>query len=159
TMEIAGPEPIRMDEIGRRFLSATQDSRKVTTDVHALYFGTELNDQSLVPAGKARLGSLHFAEWLNRATTQNTATEKRSAPASNLSGNAAKGVALFLCGIIFAALPLRDAAADGSTTDKSKVAATTEPKEAKLTQLFSKDLTDLPGKEGLMLLIEYPPGS
>jgi quercetin dioxygenase-like cupin family protein len=39
------------------------------------------------------------------------------------------------------------------------VATTTEPKEAKVTQLFSKDLTDLPGKEGLMLLIEYPPGS
>ena len=41
----------------------------------------------------------------------------------------------------------------------SEMAATTEPKEAKLTQLFSQDLTDLPGKEGLMLLIEYPPGS
>ena len=39
------------------------------------------------------------------------------------------------------------------------MAATTDPKEAKLTQLFSKGLTDLPGKEGLMLLIEYPPGS
>src|SRR6201997_5192056 len=31
--------------------------------------------------------------------------------------------------------------------------------EAKVTELFSKDLTNLPGKEGLMLLIEYPPGS
>jgi quercetin dioxygenase-like cupin family protein len=31
--------------------------------------------------------------------------------------------------------------------------------EAKLTQLLSKDLTDLPGKEGLMLTVEYPPGS
>ncbi|HJZ62988.1 MAG TPA: cupin domain-containing protein [Candidatus Acidoferrum sp.] len=33
------------------------------------------------------------------------------------------------------------------------------PKEAKVTPLFSKDLTDLPGKEGLMLVVEYPPGS
>ena len=41
----------------------------------------------------------------------------------------------------------------------SAMAATAEPKEAKLTELMSKDLTDLPGKEGLMLLIEYPPGS
>jgi quercetin dioxygenase-like cupin family protein len=39
------------------------------------------------------------------------------------------------------------------------MATTTEPKEAKLTELMSKDLTNLPGKEGLMLLIEYPPGS
>ena len=41
----------------------------------------------------------------------------------------------------------------------STMAAETEPKEAKVTQLFSNGLTDLPGKEGLMLLIEYPPGS
>jgi quercetin dioxygenase-like cupin family protein len=31
--------------------------------------------------------------------------------------------------------------------------------DAKVTQLFSKDLTDIPGKEGLMLMVEYPPGS
>jgi quercetin dioxygenase-like cupin family protein len=31
--------------------------------------------------------------------------------------------------------------------------------EAKVTQLFSKDLTNLPGKEGLMIAVEYPPGS
>jgi quercetin dioxygenase-like cupin family protein len=32
------------------------------------------------------------------------------------------------------------------------------PKEAKVTPLFSKDLTDFPGKEGLMITVEYPPG-
>ena len=31
--------------------------------------------------------------------------------------------------------------------------------EAKVTQLISKDLTNLPGKEGLMITVEYPPGS
>jgi quercetin dioxygenase-like cupin family protein len=31
--------------------------------------------------------------------------------------------------------------------------------DAKVTQLLSKDLTDLPGKEGLMITVEYPPGS
>src|SRR5437016_3245098 len=30
--------------------------------------------------------------------------------------------------------------------------------EPKLTQVLSKDLTDIPGKEGLMLTVEYPPG-
>jgi quercetin dioxygenase-like cupin family protein len=34
-----------------------------------------------------------------------------------------------------------------------------ETKEAKVTSLFSKDLTDFPGKEGLMITVEYPPGS
>src|ERR1700757_4274836 len=31
--------------------------------------------------------------------------------------------------------------------------------EAKVTPLFSKDLTEFPGKEGLMITVEYPPGS
>ena len=31
--------------------------------------------------------------------------------------------------------------------------------EAKVTELFSKNLTNLPGKEGLMVMVEYPPGS
>ena len=31
--------------------------------------------------------------------------------------------------------------------------------EAKVTQLMSKDLTNIPGKDGLMVTVEYPPGS
>src|SRR5437016_9500106 len=31
--------------------------------------------------------------------------------------------------------------------------------EAKVTELMSKDLTEFPGKEGLMITVEYPPGS
>jgi len=73
TVEIAGPDRIRMDEFARRFLSATHDPRKVTTDVHALYFGTELNDQSLTPGKNARLAPTHFKEWLSRSMTQQAA--------------------------------------------------------------------------------------
>jgi quercetin dioxygenase-like cupin family protein len=32
-------------------------------------------------------------------------------------------------------------------------------KDAKVTPLFSKDLPDVPGKEGLMITVEYPPGA
>ncbi len=73
TIEIAGPEPIRMDEFGRRFLSATRDPRKVTADVHAHYFGTELSDQSLTPGANARLGRTRFDTWLSRSTAQKAA--------------------------------------------------------------------------------------
>ena len=38
-------------------------------------------------------------------------------------------------------------------------AVTDEPKEAKVTELLSKDLTEFSGKEGLMITVEYPPGS
>ena len=73
TIEIAGPEPIRMDEFARRFLSATRDPRKVTADAHAQYFGTELNDQSLTPGANARLAPMRFEEWLTRSTVQKAA--------------------------------------------------------------------------------------
>jgi quercetin dioxygenase-like cupin family protein len=35
-------------------------------------------------------------------------------------------------------------------------AATQEP--PKVTTLFSRDLSNIPGKEGTMLIVEYPPG-
>src|SRR5256885_1485024 len=70
TVELAGPEPIRLDELVRRFLSAHRDAREVTTDVHALYFGTELNDQSLTPGDNPRIGPTRFEEWLNRSIPQ-----------------------------------------------------------------------------------------
>src|SRR6476660_1136513 len=62
TVEVAGPEPIRMDELVRRFLSAKGDPRKVITDVRALYYGTEVNDQSLVPGDNPRLGPTRFED-------------------------------------------------------------------------------------------------
>src|SRR3990170_4421894 len=67
TVELAGPETIRLDELVRRFLSANRDARTVTTDVHARYFGTELNDQSLTPGDNPRLGPTRFEDWLSRS--------------------------------------------------------------------------------------------
>jgi uncharacterized protein YbjT (DUF2867 family) len=67
TVEVAGPEPIRMDELVRRFLSANGNPRKVITDVHALYYGIEVNDQSLVPGKNPRLGPTRFEDWLSHS--------------------------------------------------------------------------------------------
>lgn len=69
-VELAGPEPIRLDELVRQFLSAQGDTRKVTTDVHALYFGIELNDQSLIPGNNPRIGPTRFEDWLSRSIPQ-----------------------------------------------------------------------------------------
>jgi uncharacterized protein YbjT (DUF2867 family) len=67
TVEIAGPEPIRMDELVRRFLSAGNDTRQVVTDPQATYFGTPVDDRSLTPGDKPRLGPTRFADWLSRS--------------------------------------------------------------------------------------------
>ena len=39
------------------------------------------------------------------------------------------------------------------------VSSTLVAQEAKVTPLLSKELTNLPGNEGLMITVEYPPGS
>jgi uncharacterized protein YbjT (DUF2867 family) len=68
TIDIAGPEPIGMDDLARQFLIANRDPRQVTTDPTAGYFGTRVDDKSLVPISpSARLGPTRFAEWLTRA--------------------------------------------------------------------------------------------
>ena len=63
-VDLAGPEPIGMDELVRRFLRAKNDARQVVTDANAGYFGTPVNDQSLVPGGPSRIGPTRFEEWL-----------------------------------------------------------------------------------------------
>jgi uncharacterized protein YbjT (DUF2867 family) len=64
TVEVAGPEAMPLDELGRRFLRATRDSRKVVPDVHARYFGGLLSDRSLTPGENARIGAIRFEDWL-----------------------------------------------------------------------------------------------
>jgi len=59
-----------IDELARRFLRATQDSRKVVPDVHARYFGAVLNDQSLVPGKNPRLGAIRFEDWMAQSAAR-----------------------------------------------------------------------------------------
>ena len=67
TIEIAGPEQFRFDEFVRRGLSARNDPREVVVDPHARYFGAELGERTLVPAGEAQLGPTYFKDWLERS--------------------------------------------------------------------------------------------
>lgn len=67
-VEIAGPERIPLTELARRYLKANKDTRQVIADVHARYFGTELNDRSLTPGAAPRLGSIRFEDWLSRSS-------------------------------------------------------------------------------------------
>lgn len=67
TVEIAGPEKVRLPDLVQRFLTASNDPRKVVADPQARYFGAELKDDTLVPVGKARLGAVRFEEWFARS--------------------------------------------------------------------------------------------
>ena len=66
TVEIAGPERVRMSEIVQRYLQEMDDSRTVVADPKALYFGALLNDESLVPGAGARIGPTRFESWLGQ---------------------------------------------------------------------------------------------
>jgi uncharacterized protein YbjT (DUF2867 family) len=67
TVELAGPEAFRLDELAQRLLSASDDPRQVKADVHARYFGAELDDQSLTPGDDARIAPTRFEDWLHQS--------------------------------------------------------------------------------------------
>ena len=69
-IDLAGPERFRFDEIIRQFLSATQDTSQVVTDMHARYFGAKLDEQSLIPRGTSHIGATGFKGWLSHSTVK-----------------------------------------------------------------------------------------
>jgi uncharacterized protein YbjT (DUF2867 family) len=64
TVEVAGPQQFRLDELIRQGLHARKDPREVVADPHARYFGAELSERTLVPGNDARLGEIRFEDWL-----------------------------------------------------------------------------------------------
>jgi nitrite reductase/ring-hydroxylating ferredoxin subunit len=68
TVEIGGPEPFYFDGLIQRVLGARNDRREVVADLHASYFGTELDERSLLPGDEAELGEIRFDDWLARTT-------------------------------------------------------------------------------------------
>jgi uncharacterized protein YbjT (DUF2867 family) len=65
-VEIAGPERAPFNEIVARYLKAVGDPGAVVSDPEARYYGGRVEEQSLVPLGEARLGTIGLEEWLRR---------------------------------------------------------------------------------------------
>jgi uncharacterized protein YbjT (DUF2867 family) len=67
TFDIAGPDDFLFEDIMRRYLEARNDGRTAVLDAKAGYFGTSLEERSLVPTGSATtLGEVRFQDWLGR---------------------------------------------------------------------------------------------
>jgi uncharacterized protein YbjT (DUF2867 family) len=63
-IEVGGPEKVGMDRFARKYLDAKQDTHEVIGDPQALYFGTVIDDHSLVPDESARIGSIRYDDWI-----------------------------------------------------------------------------------------------
>ncbi len=64
TVEVAGPQQFRLDELIRTVLSGRHDPRKVISDPEAQFFGTRLEERSLIPDGnRTRTAKTRFEEW------------------------------------------------------------------------------------------------
>lgn len=62
--------PKRSRALVHRFLSAKGDPRPVVADVHAPYYGIEVNERALIPGDNSRVGTTRFADWLSQSAGQ-----------------------------------------------------------------------------------------
>jgi uncharacterized protein YbjT (DUF2867 family) len=69
-VEVAGPVRMQMYEFIRYYLDATEDRRQLVMDAHAMYFGAELNDKSLVPGENPRYGKIKYEDWFSSQLVQ-----------------------------------------------------------------------------------------
>jgi len=67
-IEIAGPERARLCDFVARYLKAVGDPRPVVADAQARYFGTKLEDGSLVSDNNPRIGRISFDRWFAAAS-------------------------------------------------------------------------------------------
>lgn len=66
TYEVAGPERLRLVDIVAEVLASQRDPRPVVATAGSPYFGSVLDNATLVPADDAWIGPTRFGEWLQR---------------------------------------------------------------------------------------------
>jgi uncharacterized protein YbjT (DUF2867 family) len=68
-VEVAGPEQLRLDELIRDVLKASNDPREVVTDPQARYFGINPGERTLLPGDDARIAETRFDDWATQHAT------------------------------------------------------------------------------------------
>ena len=67
TVEVAGSELLRLDEVATDIATAHEDGRQIVADIHARYFGAELGERSLLPGPDALIARGTFDDWLRQS--------------------------------------------------------------------------------------------
>ena len=82
TVEIAGPEQFRLDELIRERLTATGDPREVITDPQAAYFGITPGERTLLPGADARIAETRLERLVEGDRGREVAGSAVAPPAS-----------------------------------------------------------------------------
>jgi uncharacterized protein YbjT (DUF2867 family) len=64
--ELAGPDRVALVDLVARILHAQHDARHVEAAAEAPYYGSRLDDRTLVPGPGARIGPTRLDDWLRR---------------------------------------------------------------------------------------------
>jgi uncharacterized protein YbjT (DUF2867 family) len=68
--EVGGPEQFRLPELIRTALTARGDTRQVVADPAALYWGIDIEEDTLVPGEGATLFDIRFEDWIIEAAAR-----------------------------------------------------------------------------------------
>lgn len=70
TVELAGPEAMSIAEFVGRYMAASGDTRTVTADPKAPYYGAAMDARGIAPGANPRLGPTRFEDWFRRSGTR-----------------------------------------------------------------------------------------
>ena len=69
SVEVAGPETMRLATLAEQILRAQHDRRRVEPTPSAPYYGSQLSDRTLLPGPGTRLGVTRLDDWLRHTIT------------------------------------------------------------------------------------------
>ena len=93
-VEVAGPEPFRLEVFIRRWLNAWSDPREVVADQTVGYFNALLDERDLLPGFNAAIGETRYADWLSRSVAAKDHIGRRVAGPEAISRQTPAGKAL-----------------------------------------------------------------
>ncbi len=158
TIEIAGPERVRLTELVARYLKATDDPRIVKADPEARYFGARLDDRSLVSDDNPRLGSITFEQWFAEPRRRKRLPSPNDPPLIPRRHRSPRAFRIAITRrstrmnrALFGALALVAIAAGSASAHDTNSAS-------KVTLVYQHELPNVPGKSIKGVLVEYGPG-
>jgi len=69
-IEIGGPDKIKLSDLVKKYATIMKNSDEVVSDPDATYFGAPLNDTTLIPGDDAKLGTIHYDDWISNPDNQ-----------------------------------------------------------------------------------------